>query len=147
VTQNVVKEPLCFAPSGFCDLLGIGLVALSADQAEMELNVEPKHLNSQGTLHGGVLATLVDITGGLAGCYCPHSQSYKKAVTLSLTTSFLAATSTGTIRAIGRKRSEGKSVFTASVDVFDASGNLVAIGEATYLHVHPRTNISHLGEV
>jgi len=137
--RNNQKEPLTLKASGFRDLLGMELVELNAERAIMELTLEPKHLNSQGTLHGGALAALVDNTGGLAGCYCPQSHGLRKAVTLSLTTSFIAAASSGTVRAIARKRSGGRNIFIASVEVFDELGKLIAIGEATYRYFNERS--------
>lgn len=121
--------------SGFRHLIGMRAVEMTADRAVMEILLAPEHLNSQGSVHGGVLASLIDNTGGLAGCYCPNREVLRKAVTLSLTTSFTRAVSSGTIRAVATKKSAGKKIFFSTVDVMDDAGNLVAFGEATYRYV------------
>jgi len=126
------------ADSGFRHLLGLQVMELGAGRAVMELVISPQHLNSHGSLHGGVLATMIDNTGGLAGCHCHASGRLRKAVTLSLTTSFIAAASSGTVRAVGLKRSGGRRIFVATTEVTDEAGNLVAIGEATYRYVDDR---------
>jgi uncharacterized protein (TIGR00369 family) len=121
--------------SGFRHLIGMRVMELAAGHAVMEISLAPGHLNSQGGVHGGVLASLIDNTGGLAGCYSPEKQTFRKAVTLTLTTSFTRAVSSGTIRAVARKRSGGRTIFFSTVEVTDDAGNLVAFGEASYKYV------------
>lgn len=140
MNKNEQKEPISMIPSGFRDLLGMELVTINAERAEVQLKIDSQHLNSHGTLHGGVLATMIDTSGGHAGSYCPQLHSMRKAVTLSLTTSYIATASSGIVRAVGRKRSAGRTIFTASVEVFDDAGKLIAIGEGTYRYFNePRS--------
>jgi uncharacterized protein (TIGR00369 family) len=73
--------------SGFRKLIGMEVAELAAGHAVMEISLAPEHLNSQRGVHGGVLASLIDNTGGLAGCYSPEKQTFCKTVTLTLTTS------------------------------------------------------------
>lgn len=120
---------------GFRRLIGLEARDLQDGYARMELVVGPEHLNSGGTLHGGLLATMIDHAGGIAGCYCAASGQSRKAVTLSLTTSFLAAVSGGTVTAVGRKRSGGRRIFASTTEVTDEDGRLLAIGEATYRYI------------
>jgi uncharacterized protein (TIGR00369 family) len=122
-------------PIGFRRLIGLEAKELSDGYALMELTVGPEHLNSGGTVHGGILATMIDHAGGIAGCFSPETGSSRKAVTLSLTTSFLAATSVGTLTAVGRKRSGGKRIFASTTEITDDTGRLIAIGEATYRYI------------
>lgn len=135
MNDEQVKKQTMTTVRGFRDFLGLQITELAADHTTMELEITPQHLNSQGSLHGGVLATVVDNSGGLAGCYCHKTGSIRKAVTLSLTTSFLAPASSGKIRAISRKRSAGRRIFTATTDIYDEAGKLIAIGEATYRYL------------
>lgn len=130
--MDLNHTPDSIAPNGFRQTIDLRTTELGSGHAVMELTIDPRHINSQGSIHGGVLAAMIDNTGGLAGCYCPTSKNTRKAVTLSLTTSFLAPVSSGTIRAVGRKRSGGRRIFVATVDITDEKGTLIAIGEATY---------------
>jgi uncharacterized protein (TIGR00369 family) len=123
---------------GFRNLIGLEAKELSDGFALMELTIGPQHLNSGGSLHGGVLATMIDHTGGIAGCFCTKTGRGKKAVTLSLTTSFLAGAAGGKVTAIGRKRPGGKRIFVSTVEVTDESGRLLAIGEATYRYIEDK---------
>src|SRR3712207_5484600 len=46
--------------------LGLRLVRLDAGAADVALDVEPKHRNLMGTLHGGMISTLADTATGVA---------------------------------------------------------------------------------
>lgn len=116
--------------SGFARQLGCRVVRWEPDYVEVELNIAPQHLNRAGTVHGGVLATLIDVACALAGLYHEDPGTVRKAVTLSLNSSFTGQVSTGTLRAQGRVRAGGRSIFFASTEVTDASGHLIAHGEA-----------------
>jgi uncharacterized protein (TIGR00369 family) len=120
---------------GFRKLIGLQAKELHDGYALMELTIGPEHLNSGGSLHGGILATMIDHAGGIAGCFCTGTGRSRKAVTISLTTSFLAAASSGTITAIGRKRPGGKRIFVSTTEVTDETGRLLAVGEATYRYI------------
>jgi len=124
-------------PVGFRKLIGLVTGELQDGLAVMELTVLPEHLNSHGSVHGGILATMIDHAGGVAGCSPEVTGKRRKAVTLSLTTSFLAPVSKGILRATGRKRSEGRRIFASTIEITDESGKLIAIGEATYRYIDP----------
>ena len=122
-------------PVGFRKLIGLEAKELRDGYALMELVIGPEHLNSGGLLHGGILATMIDHAGGIAGCFCEKTGGSKKAVTLSLTTSFLAAANSGRVTAIGRKRPGGRRIFVSTTEVTDETGRLLAVGEATYRYI------------
>ena len=53
----------------FGDLAGVRIVEIREGYARTELEVRPELLNPIGSLHGGCLFTMADITGGFcAGC-------------------------------------------------------------------------------
>ncbi len=118
--------------SGFFKLLDFRLVAWDEELAILELEVGPQHLNRAGVLHGGVLTSMIDIAGGFAGCYCPFPDRVRRAVTLSLTTSFSGQVTGGLVRAAGRKRAGGRKIFVATAEITDTSGAIIALGEGTY---------------
>lgn len=119
----------------FRSLIGLKTVILEEGYAVMELTVSAEHLNSSGSLHGGIAATMIDHAGGIAGCLCKKSGTVRKAVTLSLTTSFLAPVSSGKIVATSRKRPGGRRIFVATTEITDEAGRLIAVGEATYRYI------------
>lgn len=118
--------------SGFFRHMDFRLVAWDEDRAVLEMAIGPQHLNRAKVLHGGVLTSIIDIVCGFAGCYCAFPGRIRQAVTLSLTTSFTGQATGGLIRAVGCKRTGGRKIFVATVEVTDAAGAIIALGEGTY---------------
>jgi uncharacterized protein (TIGR00369 family) len=124
--------PLSWRMVGFQDLLGIRVVDWEPDQVTIELRVESHHLNRSGIVHGGVLSTLLDVALSFSGLHCKAPDQLRKAMTLSLSTTFVAPAKGEALRAVGRLEGGGRSTFMASGKVFDSEGNLVAMGEGAF---------------
>jgi uncharacterized protein (TIGR00369 family) len=120
------------APSGFRQLVGYKLSEWTDGAATVTLTIGPRHLNRSGVLHGGVLTTIMDATGGYAGCYCPHKGRVRRSVTVSLTTQFMGQVKKGTITVSARLRGGGKRIFIADAEAKDSEGNVIAIGQGVY---------------
>ena len=138
MTKQNGQKKIISVESGFYKLLGITVPELIVNRAVVQLSIGQQHLNSHGSLHGGVMTTMIDFAGGLAGLYSSSSENLRKAVTLSLTTSFLAPASSGVVQAIGQKRSGGRRIFVSTIEVIGEAGKLIALGEATYRYVDSR---------
>jgi uncharacterized protein (TIGR00369 family) len=119
-------------PSGFRRLVGYRLAAWRDGYAEVELELDGRHLNRSDIVHGGVYVTLIDAAGGYAGCYCTVPGNVRRAFTLSLSTNFVGNAASGRLRAIARKTGGGRRVFFASMEVVDGDGRVVATGEGVY---------------
>ncbi|MCL7942519.1 PaaI family thioesterase [Marinobacter sp. ATCH36] len=117
---------------GFHSLLGYRQVSWEENEAVVELELAPQHLNLGGVIHGGVLTSLLDIAMAEAGTYCPYPGRMRKAITLSMATTFTGQCSAGTIRVTGRKRAGGNRIFNSTGEVHDDQGNLLAIAEGTF---------------
>ena len=117
--------------SGYAKLIGYRLVRWEPDFAEIVLDLGPEHHNRGHVAHGGVLATLIDTACGFAGCWAPPGES-RAAVTLSMTTQFLAAAKSGRLIATGRRVGGGRGVFFATAEIRDADGAVVARGEGVF---------------
>jgi uncharacterized protein (TIGR00369 family) len=118
--------------SGYQQLMGYRIVHWSEGLAVAELLVGLQHLNRDGVLHGGVLMSLVDTVCGYAGCFSTEPGRRRRALTLSLTTSFTAPATKGVLKATGRVRFKGSRTFFSDAEVLDQKGNLVAIGQGTF---------------
>jgi uncharacterized protein (TIGR00369 family) len=92
----------------------------------VELDPEHRHYNPLGSVHGGVISTLLDTA---AGCSV-HStlQPGEGYTSLDLTVKFLrpVTTESGRLRAEGSVLQRGRRTALAQAQVFDASGKLVA---------------------
>lgn len=119
-------------PSGFRALLGYRIAVWYENHAEIEMTVEPKHLNGLGIVHGGCYATLLDAAQGHAVTFCPVPENTRHCVTISLTTSFLTPVKSGLVRAVGRCLAIHDKIATAQAEMYDAAGNLLATSQASF---------------
>ena len=69
--KNLANETGLPPASGYAQLIGYKLRKHATSYAELELIVEPKHLNRLNAPHGGVLATLIDTATGIAHSGAP----------------------------------------------------------------------------
>ena len=118
--------------SGMQDLIGYRITVWRQDYAELELDIEPKHRNRSGRVHGGIFATIIDTVAGHAGCFCPYPGRVRKAVTLSLTTNYLAQSDGARLIATARRTGGGRAIFYTDAEVRDEEGTLLATGTATF---------------
>jgi uncharacterized protein (TIGR00369 family) len=131
--MNDHPVPLLEIPHGFGQLVGYRLAVWRPDYAEVVLPIEPQHLNRSQVPHGGLLVTMIDTAAGYAGCYCAEPGRVRRAVTLSLTTSFIAAAMEGAIlTAKARRTGGGRSIYFARCELVDDAGRLIATGEGSF---------------
>lgn len=131
-TPDEPHDPLT-PPHGFADLVGYRLADWSEGRADIVLTVTERHLNRSAILHGGVLTTLLDTAAGYAGCYCAVPGHVRRAMTLQLSTQFLAPALEGMrLIASGRLTGGGRSVFFAEAEVRDDDGTLIGRGEGVF---------------
>jgi uncharacterized protein (TIGR00369 family) len=126
-------SPTAIAPpdNPLLDYLGIRLTSLEPGRCSFELDVEPRHLNRQGSLQGGVIATLLDAAGGYAGLLAPDG-AMGNAVTVMLTISYLSKVATGRLRATGTVSRAGRSLYFASAELATDHGQLVATAQGSF---------------
>lgn len=114
----------------FNKLLGFKVEKWEEGHARIEVEVQPEHGNSHGIPHGGFLCSLLDVATALPGIYCPHPDRIRRALTLSLNTSFVGQASSRHLYAIGKITSAGYKIFHSSAEVFDSNDRLLATGHA-----------------
>jgi uncharacterized protein (TIGR00369 family) len=118
--------------SPFADFLGLVVERWDPEEVRVCLPHRPEMRNVAGAVSGGAIATLIDIAGGMVGCYAADRHARPSVVTLNLNVSFVGPARDGPIFADGRRRGGGASIYTATVDVTDADGRLVATGQGTF---------------
>lgn len=94
----------------------------TANGVETSLRVAPHHLNPNGTTHGGVLMTLLDITLGMSVEAFLKSESGRHPITIQLNCNMMAAAPEGAL-VIGQAQVDGSSKTMSW-----ASGRLIADG-------------------
>jgi uncharacterized protein (TIGR00369 family) len=115
--------------SGFYRWIGVELVDASAGHVEIGFEAGPEHLNLQGLVHGGILATLADSAMGLA--VRTVLEPGRRHVTVQLGIEFLAPGRPGRIVAHGRSVKVGSQIGFAEADVVDPGGRMLARAQST----------------
>jgi uncharacterized protein (TIGR00369 family) len=120
--------------SGYRRLIGYRTRVWREAYGEVEMTIGPEHLNSLGVVHGGIYASLLDAGLGHAVSFCTTPGHARYSTTVSLTTTFVASASSGILIAVGRiDGMEGRFV-TASGEVSDENGKLLAVGQGSFLY-------------
>jgi uncharacterized protein (TIGR00369 family) len=116
------------ARSAFHSWMGMEVVGATAGRVEMVLDATDHHLNLQGSLHGGVIATLADTATGLAvRSMLPIGRRH---VTIQLDVHYLAPGRPGRVTAVGPAVRVGSQVAYAEADILDGD-RLLARATAT----------------
>src|SRR5947207_8663063 len=102
---------------------------LDKGAARLSLPVEPHLTNSLGTVHGGVIMSLLDVALCTAARTL-HPESVG-VITINLSTSFIGAGSGARLYADARVMKDGKSMSFVEAEAKNADGSLVATAVAT----------------
>jgi uncharacterized protein (TIGR00369 family) len=115
--------------SEFYRWAGIELVGAGSGEVEIAFEAGAQHVNLQGLVHGGMLATLADTAMGLA--VRTVLDPGRRHVTVQLGIEFLSPGRPGRIVAHGRSVKIGRQLGFAEADVVDARGRLLALARST----------------
>ena len=121
--------------SGAHDLIGYAIDLSDPEgTAVIRLDIEAKHLNRNGTLHGGIHAMMLDAAAGFAASRSLSGQNSEivPVVTLSLSTHFLAPAPMGRVITTGRVTGGGYKIIYAEAEVRDAGGTLLSQGNGIF---------------
>jgi uncharacterized protein (TIGR00369 family) len=116
-------------------LLGMGRMEADEGTVVVEMLPQEFHYNPLGSVHGGVLSTLLDTATGCAvHTTLPPGVGY---TSLDLNVKFLrpVTTRSGTLRCEGRVIQRGRRTALAEAKLTDAAGRLVAHATSTCLLV------------
>ncbi len=108
---------------------GLELVRAARGEADVAFDAGPDHVNVQGLVHGGMLATLADTAMGLA--VRTELEPGGRHVTVQLDVRFLRPAPQGRIVARGRAVRVGSRIAVAEADVVDGDGRLLARASST----------------
>ena len=108
----------------FLQLLKVVTDELGQGTAKLSLPVAPQLTNSLGSVHGGVIMSLLDVALCTAArTLHPHSQGV---ITINLSTSFIGAGSGERLIAEARVLKDGRSMSFVEGEARNADGSLVA---------------------
>jgi uncharacterized protein (TIGR00369 family) len=116
----------------YLEFLGFRLVAWKKGFARLEMAVRPDHRNTVGYLHGGVISSLLDIAGAVAGNYGTASENVS--ITVNLNCNYIAPHKGDKVIAEGELLRSTSVLFFAQAKLLDPDHNLLcATATATYM--------------
>jgi uncharacterized protein (TIGR00369 family) len=117
--------------SHYHEMLGYKMTDWRDGYVRLEMDVQPRHRQRGTYTHGGILMGLLDIAGILSHLHSKRGQV--EALTLALSTNFLAAVHSQRVAATGEVTKAGKSVYFANSQVIDiASETILATAQGTF---------------
>lgn len=112
----------------FSKHIGAKVEEVEPGRAVVYIDIEEVHLNGAGTLHGGVYASLMDNSMGVAVLALVGTRT----ATIEMNTHFLGSVNEGRIVCRSEVVHRTRRTATAESKVYDAEGNLVAMGTAAF---------------
>jgi uncharacterized protein (TIGR00369 family) len=120
------------ATGGFAERLGARAEAADDGSARLRFTAGEEHLNPAGTVHGGVLATLVDTAMGAA---VRSTVDDDVPATSQLTVTYLRPGKPGELTVTARVRTRGEHLTVCDADV-EQDGRGVVHAVATFALLH-----------
>ena len=122
----------------FLKLLGVEVESVGPGSATLLLPVREELMRSDGILHGGAVASVID--SAFAFAITPLLADNERTVTIDMTIHYLRPLSGGVLKTIARVVRAGRRVITVSAELFDESGKLAATALSTYLRMISATD-------
>jgi uncharacterized protein (TIGR00369 family) len=113
--------------TGFRELLGIEVADRSDGRAVVTLDASHKHLNPYGSVHGGAIASLVDMAMGAAVV----ASGAEAPVTIEMKVTYLEPGRPGQLRCEAKVRKRGRRITIVEAEVTQED-DLVALALATF---------------
>ena len=117
---------------GFRELVGAELSEAGDGRAVVRLRAGDRHLNPGGTVHGGVISTLVDISMAEA-MNTTVAEEDERPVTVEMKVNYMAPGKPGAIASNARVRKGGKRMTVVEAEVVqEEDDEVVALATGTY---------------
>lgn len=117
--------------SGFRKLVGTELTNTGEGEATVSLRAGERHLNPNGTVHGGAVSTLVDVS--MAEALNTVAGEDQSPVTVEIKVNYMRPGKPGTLVASARVRKGGGKITVIEAEVLQQEdGEVVALATGTY---------------
>ncbi len=119
---------------GFRELVGTELSSAEEGRAIVSLRAEERHLNPNGTVHGGVVYTLIDVS--MAEALKTMIEGDERPVTIEIKVNYLEPGRPGTLTSTAQIRKGGKRLIIVEAEVTQEDDDeVVALATGTYTRV------------
>lgn len=124
-----MREPET-TPSGFANEIGVEWTDLDPENARARIEVEDRHLQPFGVVHGGVYASLAESLCSVA-TYVAVRENDEVALGMANNTTFLRPISSGHVNAVAQVRQRGRTTWVWDIEMTDDDGRVCALSRMT----------------
>jgi len=125
----------------YYELLSMKVCELDIGYSRVEVDLESKHLNPLGVIHGGVYASVID-TAAYWAVYCELEENIGL-TSLDIKVDNLSIIEEGKMIIEGKSLKIGRSICLAEATAKDIHGKLLAHGTSKLMVVPWHTSINH----
>jgi uncharacterized protein (TIGR00369 family) len=133
--EQLVKDRVNAFP--FVRMMGMKLLSCNGGRSAMRCRVRQALKNSGGTLHGGVMGVLVDMS--VATALRSILPLTSRMTTVEYKVNLLKPVADGVVTADGSVIRMGKTIAVGTTEIRNAAGELVAFGSATFYILNVRS--------
>ena len=112
--------------------MGITILTATTEEVTCEWEVQEKHLQGYGIVHGGVHCGVIETLASVGAALVAHSRG-QRVVGLENNTSFIRAVRKGVLHAVARPVTRGRTTQVWEAHVRDADERLIAQGRVRLL--------------
>ncbi|WP_061579831.1 PaaI family thioesterase [Saccharococcus caldoxylosilyticus] len=117
--------------SPFWDCIGMRETVMKEGYAEIEIDITSNLHQRRGTVHGGVLASLIDASIGSA--VRSTLQGDQASATVEMKINYFRPAYAERLTAKAKLNHRGKTLAVGTAEIIDPNGKAVAAGSATYM--------------
>ena len=125
----------------YFELLSMEVCELGVGYSVVKTNLDKKHLNPFGIVHGGVYSSVID-TAAYWAAYCELDENVGF-TTIDVTVNNLSMVNAGEIIVEGKSLKIGRSICLAEAAVKDVYGKLLAHGTSKMMILQGKQSINH----
>jgi uncharacterized protein (TIGR00369 family) len=119
---------------GFTDLVGTEVVSAEEGRALITIQAEQRHLNLSGTVHGGLISTLIDVS--MAEALNTITEEDEQPFTIQITVNYMKPGKVGTLTSTAQVRKGGERITIVEAEVVqEEDDEVIALATGTYTPV------------
>lgn len=116
---------------GFTDLVGTDVVSTEEGRAVITIQAEQRHLNPNGTVHGGLISTLIDVS--MAEALNTITEEDEQPFTIQITVNYMKPSNVGMLTSTAQVRKGGERITIVEAEVVqEEDDEVIALATGTY---------------
>ena len=117
--------------AGFTELVGVEISSAEEGHAAVSMKAKERHLNPSGTVHGGVISTLIDVS--MAEALNTMTEEGEQPFTIQITVNYMKPGKSGELTSSAQVRKGGERITIVEAEVVqEEEEEVIALDTGTY---------------